>query len=97
MPLRKGVQKDEACLQQKTQRRQETLPEYQIPGTLSPLLERQFKRVRRVPRKQFFHPLGQFFAVDLDIDLIVANRTEAIQVSRADSRPLTIDSAGFRV
>ena len=57
-----------------------------------PAIQRQFKGITEVALEQLLHLLRQFFAVNFDVDFIVTDGTQAVQVGRADGRPLSIDS-----
>src|SRR6266852_6471829 len=72
------------CLRQQAQWRENTLAQFHIPGAIQPPVERQFEGVAAVPLEQFFHLLRQFFAIDFNVDFVVADGTEAVQVGSAD-------------
>ncbi len=44
----------------------------------------QFEGAGQVTFEKLFHLLGNGFAVDLEIDLVVANGTKAVKVGSAD-------------
>src|SRR5947209_15413167 len=74
-------------LHEDTQRGEDALAQYRIPGALQPLIGGQFPGVGSIRLEQRFHFLGQRFTIDLGVELIVAHRTEAIQIGRPDGGP----------
>ena len=85
----------EESSQQDTERGEDALAQYRVPGAFQPLIGGQFQGVRGITPKQLFHLLSQRFTVDLGVDFIVAHRTEAVQIGRPDGGPLPIDGTGF--
>ncbi len=71
-------------LHEYTERGENALAQYRIPGAIQPLIGGQSPGVRAISLEQLFHLLSQRFAIDLGVDLIVAHRTEAIQIGRPD-------------
>src|SRR5579883_1877695 len=62
-----------------------------------PILAGQFDYVGRIASKKFLHLPGQIGAEYLDIDLKITNRTQTIQISSTNCRPLAINCAGLRM
>src|SRR5437588_2153034 len=74
---------------------QDQLTQLNVPGARDPLLERELDGVGLVALEDLFHPPGELRAVDLDIDLVVADRAETVQIGRADGRPNAVYRAGL--
>jgi hypothetical protein len=64
---------------------QKFLAELDKPAPITPCSKRQFRYLSGIASKKHFHLLREVGAVDLYVDLIVSNRTQAIEVSSANS------------
>src|SRR5579871_2615091 len=58
---------------QQTQRRENALAQFHVPGAIGPPVELDFEGVAQVSLEEFLHLAGQFFAVDFDVDFVVAD------------------------
>src|SRR5579883_1769697 len=75
----------ESC--QEAQWGQEPLAEAHIPGPLLPVFEAQLEGIGLIVLEKDLHLTGQVAVVDLHVDLVVADRAEAVEVGGADGCP----------
>ena len=83
--------------QQKAQRSHDPLTQLNIPVTTLPLWQRLLKHASSITIEKVLHLPRQLSAVNLDIDLKVADRTQPVQVSSTQRDPLTINRARLRM